>query len=259
MMPSTMTPDQTTQMTQETPANTSTPTTAGSPNGTPIEQLMFFENIVTRSLEHEDQLAEAINQIKTRKLYKVVHLTFQDYVTARWNLSRSRAYQLLKYARLKEQAQAAGKTPPANERAARKLDADGNPLPPADSYKIHLDKFKRQIKDTLSRLPPDERRKFAVEIQVFFNDLTKNMNIQKLDLNLRRVSCQNQTAATALMKEGAPMQTTTTTSSSSDQEPKSSPTVPNTPANQPNTNPYSYGGVSMMTMEEAKARGLVKS
>ena len=71
----------------------------GNPNGTKPEQLYYFENKVSQNLAHEVEVAEAMYQIYFRKLFTETGLPYYAYIKAKWDISRSRAYQLLHYAR----------------------------------------------------------------------------------------------------------------------------------------------------------------
>jgi len=262
----------------------------GNPDGTKTEQLVYFENIITLSLDHEDRLAEAITQIKVRELYKLTNLSFREFVKARWELSKSRAYQLLKYARQKERAQANGNTPPVNERAARHLDANGNPPPPDNNYSKYLVRAKRDLHEIYAKVPPTEARQYLIEIQAVVSELLTNLgvlhpkiisspiiqhsqpvgNIPAKDISTaspipcsqpKKITTSNTPSPTPIFKEGGHpnIQRPLAATAASFPEPAGAtlpPVGPDTAQPQPTS--ASYGGVTPMTMAEAKSKGLIK-
>ncbi|GCE01577.1 hypothetical protein [Embleya hyalina] len=78
--------------------------------GTPAEQLRFYEAAIDAAAEnHRNSMAAAkarvtveigmaLQEIRSRDLYKVTHATFESYVEQRFQLSRQRAYQILEAA-----------------------------------------------------------------------------------------------------------------------------------------------------------------
>ena len=151
---------------------------SGSPNGTKTEQLVYFEEIVTHCLRSEDLMVDALTEILRRKLYKETHLPFREYVQARWGISRSRAYQLAKFARLKIQAAATGQTPTATESAARALGADGQPRPAANNYSLCLGTVKRQLQNRLVKLPPEQQQRFIIDLQIALKEWALQLDSQ---------------------------------------------------------------------------------
>lgn len=261
---------------------------SGNQHGTQAEQLVFYENIVTQSLAREDIMADAIAQIKLLKLYELTGLSFRDYVKGRWDLSKSRAFQLIKFAKLKAQAQANGKTPPTNEREARNLDADGNPLPARNNYGYWLHRAKNQLKGSLAKLTPDEKRKYIADIYSFLDELGKTLATQPSKLNSKPVIPPSKPTGGTQATINAPIPQMpagqTISQSTVPIPPTPIPTAGGTPQIQPPLapicslhqeqgekaapanlikapnvpNPASYGSHIGMTIEEARARGFVK-
>ena len=238
-----------------------TPEFLGNPKGPPAELLKHYENIVTQNLGNEVLVAEAIAQIKIQKLNEVVHQTFGDYVRARWDFSRSRAYQLIKFARLREQALATGKTPPANERAARNMDAAGNPSPARDSYPKILAKVKNLIKGILAKLPQDLQIIIIAELHDYLEGLAYPVPAGRSNPILTSAMPTGSPADRLAQKVGAPP-----VHPQSNQPTSKPPTPPPLPptttrATEENGNLeplINYGGTTPMTMEQAKKMGYLK-
>ncbi len=229
----------------------------GDSSRTKSEQLKYYENIVTEFLDHEDKVADAIYQIKVRKLYKETRQNFQDYVRARWDISRSRANQLIQFVKEKEKALANGELPPANERAARKMRAGSS----SGDYEQSRKKSITHIDRTLDRLPLDKRAAYVSELM---------RHLQQLSQRLRAMSTSGvtppaadrtgQTAATPVSEPAWP------------EADLPEPVLPEMTlpvaavANTATTSPMyqstegliSCGATTPMTIDEARARGFIK-
>ena len=101
------------------PAPPSLPGTSVTPRS--LEQL---EQIIAAGLNRYDDVSAALFEIHARKLYKPGYGSFRSYLRRRWGMSRSRGYQLLHYARLKQMSTRVDNGP-QNERQARRLDNNG--------------------------------------------------------------------------------------------------------------------------------------
>jgi hypothetical protein len=81
-------------------------------------ELHALEAKVERGITVWREAAQALNEIRERKLYRATHRTFEAYCQARWNFGASRARQLI----LAERSVTAGNAPAGvNERQVRAL------------------------------------------------------------------------------------------------------------------------------------------
>ena len=65
-------------------------------------QLAQYENVIERGLAKIREVGNALNEIRTRKLYRESFATFEEYVYNRWHLSTSHGYRLITAAKLSE-------------------------------------------------------------------------------------------------------------------------------------------------------------
>jgi len=222
-----------------------------------IESLKYYEDIVSQFLDHEDTVADAIYQIKVRKLYKETGQNFQDYVRARWDISRSRANQLIQFVKEKEKALANGAVPPANERAARKLRAGSS----AVDYEQSRKKSITHIDRTVDRLPLDKRVAYVSELMQYLEQLS------------RRLRAMPTSGATPPAADRTGRPTGTPRPDPALPEPiLPAPVLPepprpveaaafpvgSIPLNPAAVGSHRYGGVTPLTMEQARAAGFVK-
>lgn len=115
------------------------------------DRLAELEQVVDRGLQTFVEVGTALAEIRDSWLYRATHRTFADYCRERWDLGRSRAYQLIDAAAVvstigghsngepREPAKI-GTTPPANERQAREL------VPLKDDEQALVDVW-RQLRD----------------------------------------------------------------------------------------------------------------
>lgn len=78
------------------------------------------EGIIRRGVATWREVGDALATIRDRRLYRETHATFDAYARDRWDIGRSRAYQLIAAADLATTCEAAGVPPPANESEARR-------------------------------------------------------------------------------------------------------------------------------------------
>jgi len=104
---------------------TSTPTVATpapsrQPKTTPL--LAELERIIERGIETFVEVGHALMAIRDEKLYRPQHVSFEQYLSARWQpkLSRQHAHRLIKAAQVAEVLLPIGNVP-ANEAQARTL------------------------------------------------------------------------------------------------------------------------------------------
>lgn len=84
--------------------------------------LVRLERVVEKGLEAFVAVGEALLEIRDRGLYRESHATFREYLAVRWQLSRSRGYQLIDAAQVSGAlSTAVDLEPPANEAQARAL------------------------------------------------------------------------------------------------------------------------------------------
>jgi hypothetical protein len=80
-----------------------------------------LEATVERGLATFKEVGSALAAIRDRRLYRETHGNFEDYLHERWDLVRSRGYQLIDAARVSTIVDNAGLPIPANEAQAREL------------------------------------------------------------------------------------------------------------------------------------------
>jgi hypothetical protein len=89
---------------------------------TPVRSLAELEQIVKTGLATYQEVGAALDEIKSRALYKETHPTFEAYLQEKWQMSLSNGYRKIAAARLAANSPM-GEKPPT-ERAARKLISD---------------------------------------------------------------------------------------------------------------------------------------
>jgi hypothetical protein len=134
--------------------------------------LEYYEAMIDRAQANQDSVEFALLEIHDRKLYLKVCGSFADYAQRRWRLSRARVYQLLHYARVKKLSTVVDGAP-ANERQARRLDAEGKVMP---ERKIDfIWQAMRYLIRTFERVPRGERREFLETICKLMADMEKDL------------------------------------------------------------------------------------
>lgn len=141
-------------------------------DGTASEQLAYFENQILAARNVEREIGQALLQIKSRKLFKVYGLNFGDYCKARFNFQKSRAYQLVKFAKACAAASAAGELPPRNERAFRETVARHAGKGSRSAEEARLQK---NLRDAVMAQPPDERIIMIQNLQIFLGRFAKDL------------------------------------------------------------------------------------
>lgn len=99
------------------------------------ERLAELEAAIARGVRSFVDTGRALLDVQQSRLYRESHRSFEDYCRERWDLSRSRAYQLIDAATVVEAVSTAVDVPaPASEAVAREL----SPLreAPADMAEI---------------------------------------------------------------------------------------------------------------------------
>jgi hypothetical protein len=84
----------------------------------------LYEGIVQSGIDTFVEVGRALAEIRDRRLYRAEHDTFEDYCRERWELGRTRAYQLISAAEVSRAMSTNGghgEHLPANERQAREL------------------------------------------------------------------------------------------------------------------------------------------
>jgi hypothetical protein len=126
--------------------------------------LADWEKVIADSLPNAEAASFALLQIHDHKLYRQGHRSFEEYLQTRWHLSRSRGYQLLRFAKHTLRSIQTNTPGPQNERQARNLAADGTPQK-QDRKAIPVSRVVQYVADALQRHPPQERRQFIQEIR----------------------------------------------------------------------------------------------
>jgi hypothetical protein len=105
-------------------------------------------------------ISEELLAIQTKKLYRAAGLkSFQAYLgTRRTGLSRSRAYQLIDFAKAREKAELEGRAPPANERQARATKLNPNQPEAFEQYWSPVFKY---LNKKFHNCPRSQSAKFA--------------------------------------------------------------------------------------------------
>jgi hypothetical protein len=83
--------------------------------------LTEHEAVIERGIQTFYEVGIALAGIRDRKLYRAEHGTFEDYCKQRWQISRTRAYELMSAATVVSAIADTARTPPANEAQAREL------------------------------------------------------------------------------------------------------------------------------------------
>lgn len=88
-----------------------------------IADMDRLENTIQRGLDTFMEVGSALAEINERKLYRQTHHTFADYCRQRWDLGKSRAYQLISAAQVTARiaSTVVDIVAPANEAQARPL------------------------------------------------------------------------------------------------------------------------------------------
>lgn len=90
---------------------------------TTLEQdaLERLEGIISKGLRTFFEVGEALTEIRTRRLYRASHLTFEAYCNERWGFTRQRASQLISAAEVTLSLSTIVDTLPTTESQAREL------------------------------------------------------------------------------------------------------------------------------------------
>lgn len=86
---------------------------------TPDRTLAELETIVEKGLSAYQEVGNALDEIKSRGLFKETHETFEGYLKEKWNMSLSYGYRLIDAAKFAANSPMGEK--PATEREARKM------------------------------------------------------------------------------------------------------------------------------------------
>jgi hypothetical protein len=109
--------------------------------------LAELEQVVKEGLATYQEVGNALDEIKSRGLYKETHQTFEAYLKEKWGISRAHGYRLIAAAQVAKMSPIGDK--PANEHLARKramskqLAKTVKTAPPSCAYQ--LAKFKKLL------------------------------------------------------------------------------------------------------------------
>jgi hypothetical protein len=85
------------------------------------DRLAACEGVIEGGLVHFFEVGKALLVIRDSRLYRQDYPTFEDYLARRWDLSRSRGYQLTEASEMSTIVGKAGLQAPTNEGQAREL------------------------------------------------------------------------------------------------------------------------------------------
>ncbi len=87
-----------------------------------VAELAQCEEAIDRGIRTFIEVGNALTRVRSGRLYRADHFTFEDYCRDRWGLRRKRAYDLIGAAKVVAELSPMGDNPaPANERQAREL------------------------------------------------------------------------------------------------------------------------------------------
>jgi hypothetical protein len=135
--------------------------------------LADLEIAIAHGLPQQEAVAFALLEIHDRRLYRPDYRSFKDYLFQRWEFSRARGYQLLKFARLKRMSTMVGTSAPNNERQARTRDARGQARGGREDLVLRAMNY---VADTFERLPDFQRRELIHYIRALVAELEAALN-----------------------------------------------------------------------------------
>ena len=133
--------------------------------------LESLESIIQAGLPHQEEVALALLEIHERKLFKPA--SFKNYLKNRWNLSRSRGYQLLHLGRLLRMSTTVDGSGPANERQARKINVGGH-VPgelKQNECSAKMCRVIRYVAGHFRKTPPAGQRQFITDLRALLQTL----------------------------------------------------------------------------------------
>jgi hypothetical protein len=227
----------------------------GAPSATPRAALTHYELIIEQSLGRKADRAMALLAIFERKLYKLTHTSIGRYLKERWGLSRSRGYQLLRFAKDRRSCLQNGQPPPVNERQVRRLAANGTSWPKApahDSYDQHLQEVRRCLAANLAKTLPGEHRRFVQDVREALDQLDQDWDHPALGYS------QSSAGVERSANTSEPAQKPVDSASSLENKPK---TAPHISASKGLERPIPHGNTGSvlgLTMEQARRFGYVR-
>ena len=142
--------------------------------GSDATNLAYYEAMITHGLQQTERVAEALLQIHERKLYRDGYPSFEEYLNQRWNMSKSRGYQLLRFASLKRRGAMTDTAGPENERQARALDADGQRRPQSPGRP--MTRVIEYVSRAVHHQPQGERREFINRLRQLLSEMEKELD-----------------------------------------------------------------------------------
>lgn len=79
------------------------------------------ERVIGEGIKTFVAVGSSLSFVRDNKLYRGTHQTFEAYARERWNLSRTRSYELMEAAEVVSAIADTGQAPPENEAQARQL------------------------------------------------------------------------------------------------------------------------------------------
>src|ERR1043166_1654418 len=134
------------------------------------EKLAYYERVIEQSVSLDPQRNEALFEIHEQKLYLLTHASFARYVDERWDLSCSRAHQIIRFVKLRRLSESSGQPPPVNERQARRL---GAKQIGQDDYHRRFHRVTTYLRGKLRETPAAERERFTQDLRTFLKSLAQ--------------------------------------------------------------------------------------
>jgi hypothetical protein len=101
--------------------------------------LRRYEAVVRAGLKTFVEVGRALAKIRAGRLYRAEYPTFEEYVSARWDMKRAHAYRVIGAAAAVSPIGDAGLPVPANEGQARELAKVADPAVRVDIWRVALD------------------------------------------------------------------------------------------------------------------------
>lgn len=141
------------------------------------EDLARWERIIEDNKAQTVAMCLALLAIFEERLYQATHPSWGKYLKERWGMSRSRGYQLIKYARLILDAELKSELAPANERQARQwVNAGASGSKPTDASAC-LRRAGLYLRRSVVALAQAERRQFISELRALLDRVEQELGM----------------------------------------------------------------------------------
>ncbi len=145
------------------------------------QTLAYYEAFLTQTEDLEEQRLHCFDAIYEGELYTKLCPSFPGYLQLRWDVKKSRAYQLHHFFRVRKIRRAQGLPLPANEREARQFARDGTPLSKpaaATSYERQVRRTQRYLAASWSKLAPGEHQRWLQDMRLALDQLERDQGVQ---------------------------------------------------------------------------------